>query len=488
MDETQTGLITLEKKLKTGKKQLTIGDAASISAINMDDAKHALDQLLEKYESRLKVTESGDLVYDFGKSLQRRGKKSLKEIWGEIKETTWKVFKFLFRIWITITLVVYFVIFLLLMIGLVVVSLSKGGDDDDSPFDSGGGGGMGFFKMYLIWDLFTDLFMYNTVSRRTIYRTDPRGYRYREYEPIGRKSRSGETKKGFVASVYDFVFGPPRVEPNPLENYKEVATYLREKKAVMVQSEIIGLAGWKKQEAEDFFTECLVKFNGKAEITDDGILYGEFEDLVRGNRDLSEEQEVEWYWDEYEAPYRQSGNNATRNVIIGGMNGVNLIFSFKIMQGWLLEILPSLPMDTAGLATIFLGYLPFIFSLIFFLIPGVRYFQNKKRNNKIHLNNIRKRLMKVIFHSQDGKVKEERLMQIVNQAEKGEEQLDREQVKTIMEDLIYDLDGELKVSEDGELAYHFESLKHEMDEIKIIRTKRKDDSSLGDVVFDTGNQ
>ena len=490
MDEIQTGLTTLEQKLKSGKKQLTIGDAASISAINMDDAKHALDQLLEKYESRLKVTENGDLIYDFGKTLQRRGKKSFKEIWEEVKATSWKVFKFLFRIWITITLVVYFVIFLVLMIGLVVVSLSKGGDDDDSPFDRGGsgGGGIGFFRMYLIMDLFSDLFMYNTVSRRTIYRTDPRGYRYKEYEPIGRKAKNGETKRSFVASVYDFVFGPQRVEPNPLENYKEVATYLREKKAVMVQSEIIGLAGWKKDEAEDFFTECLVKYNGKAEITDKGILYGAFDDLVRGNRDLSNEQEVEWYWDEYEAPYRQSGNKSTRNVIIGGMNAVNLVVSFKIMQGWLLEILPGIPMDTASLATIFLGYVPFVFSLIFFLVPGVRYFQNKKKNNKIHLNNIRKRLMKVVFQSPNGIVQEERLMQIVNQAEKGEEQLDRDQVKAIMEDLIYDLGGELKVSEEGELAYYFENLKEEMEEIKSIRASRRDDSNLGEVVFDSGNQ
>ena len=136
-------------------------------------------------------------------------------------------------------------------------------------------------------------------------------------------------------------------------------------------------------------------------------VYGAFDDLVRGNRDLSNEQEVEWYWDEYEAPYRQSGNKSTRNVIIGGMNAVNLVVSFKIMQGWLLEILPGIPMDTASLATIFLGYVPFVFSLIFFLVPGVRYFQNKKKNNKIHLNNIRKRLMKVVFQSPNGIVQEE---------------------------------------------------------------------------------
>ena len=484
MDETQTGLITLEKKLKNGKRQLTVGDAASLSAINMDDAKHALEALVEKYDSRLKVTENGDLIYDFGKSLRRRGKKSWKEIWSEVKDKAWTVFKFLFRIWITVMLVVYFVLFLVLMIGLVVISISRN-SDDDGGFE-GGGGGMNFFQMYLIMDLFTDLFMYRTVTRRTVYRTDPNGYRYKEYEPLGRKDKSGKTKKSFVASVYDFVFGPPRVEPDALENYREVAAYLREQKAIMVQSEVIGLAGHKKEEAEDFFTDCLVKFNGKAEVTDKGTLYGDFEDLVRGKAELDDTQ-VQWYWDEYEAPYRQTANSQMRNVIVGGMNGVNLFFSFKVMQGWLFDLLPGLPADTLATATIFLGIVPFVFSLIFFLIPTVRYFRNRKKNKEIHKHNIRKRLMKAIFNARDGQLPEETLMALVNQSEK-EEKLDRNQIKEIMEDLVYDLGGELTVGDSGELVYHFEDLRREMEEVKRLRAGKTSDGGLGEVVFDSGGE
>lgn len=481
MDETQTGLISLEKKLKVGKKQLTVGDAASITAINMDDAKHALDSLVEKYESKLKVTENGDLIYDFGKSLRRRGKKTFKEIWAEIKEKAWLTFKFLFRIWITVMLVAYFVLFLLLLIGLVVVSASKGGDDDGGY--EGRGGGMNPFQMYLIVDLFTDLFMYRTVTRRKVWRTDSRGYRYQEYEPLGRKSKKGENKKSFVASVYDFVFGPPRVEPDDLENYREAATYLREQKAVMVQSEVVGLSGLKRDDAENFFTECLVKYNGKAEITDKGTLYGNFDELVRGKAKLDETQ-VQWYWDEYEAPYRQTGNKSTRNMIVAGMNGLNLFFSLKVMQGWLYDLLPGVPLDTLEIASIFLGPVPFVFSLIFFAIPAVRFFKNKRRNEDIHKNNIRKRLMKAIFYAPGGQIEEERLMAIVNNSEK-EEKLDRDQIKDIMEDLIYDLGGELTVGNSGELVYHFEALKREMDEIDQIRNSKDDSQDLGKVVFDT---
>jgi hypothetical protein len=280
------------------------------------------------------------------------------------------------------------------------------------------------------------------------------------------------------------VFGPPRVEPDDLENYREVATYLREQKAVMVQSEVIGLAGWKRDEAENFFTECLVKYNGKAEITDQGTLYGNFDELVRGNAELDDTQ-VQWYWDEYEAPYRQTGNKPMRNAIVGGMNGLNLFFSFKVMQGWLYELLPGVPLDTLGTASIFLGIVPFVFSLIFFAIPTVRFFKNKRRNEEIHKHNIRKRLMKAIFYAPGGQIEEEALMAIVNTSEK-EEKLNRDQIKEIMEDLIYDMGGELTVTDSGELVYHFESLKRELEEIKKIRQDKEGGSDLGEIVFDTG--
>ena len=54
-----------------------------------------------------------------------------------------------------------------------------------------------------------------------------------------------------------------------------------------------------------------------------------------------------------------------------------------------------------------------------------------------------------------------------------------------MEDLIYDLGGELTVGDSGELVYHFEALKREMDEIDQIRNSKDDSQDLGKVVFDT---
>ena len=92
--------------------------------------------------------------------------------------------------------------------------------------------------------------------------------------------------------------------------------------------------------------------------------------------------------------------------------------------------------------------------------------------------------MKTIFNTPDGQIEEEKLMAIVNSSEK-EEKLDRDQIKDIMEDLIHDLGGELTVGDAGELVYHFEVLKREMDEIKQIRSSKDGSQDLGKVVFDT---
>lgn len=480
MDETQTGITTLEKSLKGGKRQLTLGDAASLSALDMDDAKRALDALVEKYDSKLKVTENGDLIYDFGASLHRRGEKTANEIWTEVQEKAWQVFKFLFRIGITVMLIVYFVLFVLILIGLVVASMSR--DDDDSD-----GGGLNFFQMYIIVDLFTDLFMYRTISRNVTYRTDEYGYTYKMYEPVGRiDKKSGKKKKSFVASVYDFVFGPPRFVHDVLSNYKEVAAYLRKEKAVMVQSEVVGLAGLKRDVAENFFTECLVKFKGNAEITENGTLYGEFNELVRGKAELDDTQ-VQWYWDEYEAPYQQSGNTTMRDSMVGGMNGLNLVFSVMVMNGFLYQVLPGFPTDILSMATTLLGIVPFTFSSIFFLIPTVRFFKNKKKNAEIRKQNIRKRLMKAIFYAKQGILSENELVELVNTSGK-EEKLNSAQTKEIMEDLVFDFGGELKMNENAELHYHFEDFKREMEEVQKIRANRKGDANLGEVVFDTGEE
>lgn len=492
------GLKKLETTLQKKVKPLTVGDAASLTGLNIDDAKRVLEALLAKYDCRLKVTENGDLIYDFGSRLQLRGEKTFKERWDEFLEWSWKAFKVFFKIWIVATLVIYFIIFLIILIAIILGALGSGND-------KGGGGSGGSASSssssnslfsWAIWDIFSGIFDSRTTTGRTYVDRDKRGYHYQHYEPRpstltklkqqqqGVQAVATEKEKDFIASVYDFVFGPPRVEFNPLENYMELASYLRMQKGLVVKSEIIALAGWTKDEAEDFFAEALARFNGKPEITENGILYGDFDELVR-SANQSNDTPVVWFWDEYEAPYEITGNTISMNVGISFMNMFNWAFGTFFTLAFFAGFEdPSIWEEMYGFwVCFFLGPVPFAFSTIFFLVPTLRIFRVWRLNKKRKIQNVRKRLMKVIFLNPTGVISAEALTKAANENNRGEERLDRATVEKVMNDLIFDLGGEMKITSNAQTEYHFEQIAAELQEIKRLRNQRGQ-TTLGKVIFE----
>ncbi|MDX2304707.1 MAG: hypothetical protein NW226_17995 [Microscillaceae bacterium] len=468
------GINTLEQRLKKSDRVFTLGDAAAITGFALDEAKETLDALMVKYDCRLKVTENGDLIYDFGKILHPRGERTWAEWWYGTKQWLWKAFMIVFKAWISITLVVYFVLFLVILIAFVVAMMAKN-DDNSSSSDSDFSG-----VFIFIGDIFRSIFFWNTVTGSTYYDRDPYGYPYQRYEP--RPSSFNKKKKGknFVASVYDFVFGPPRVEQSALANQQEVAAYLRKNKGLIVIPEIIGLAGWKADEAEDFFTDVIVRYKGDSKISENNVLYGDFYELAR-TQTSEADAKVVWYWDEYEPEYKLTGNTAGRNAGVIFMNLFNLFFSLIFLAG---ANSPELAGDSAGIL-IFLGWIPFIFSVLFFGVPLMRYFQIQPLQRKRHLNNIRKRLMKVIYHNASSEVPLSYLEQNVNAQNKGEEKLSRENIEQVMNQLIRDLDGEIDQNERGEIIYRFPRLIEEMQEVARLRNLRESGRNLGNIVFDS---
>jgi hypothetical protein len=493
------GVKTLETTLKSASKTLTVGDVASLTGLNIDEAKRVLEMMLAKYQCKLKVTENGDLIYDFGDGLHLRGEKTFKEYWNEFLEGAWIVFKIIFKIWIVVTLVVYFLIFLVILIAIIIGTLSS----SDSSSGSGGSSSSSSSSSssgfsWAIWDIFSGIFDSRTTTNRTYREKDKRGYEYQHYEPRQstlakiKKQRqqqqnevdSRKKDKGFIASVYDFVFGPPRVELHPLENYMEVASYLRKQKGVVVKSEIIGLAGWSKDEAENFFADCLARFNGKPDISDNGILVGDFEELTR-SANQGEDIPVVWFWNEYEAPYEITGNGGWSNTGIIFMNLFNLAFASFFTLGWLAGFDdPSVWEEIGGYwVGVGLGLVPFVFSFIFFLVPISRIFRVWRLNKKRRIQNIRKRLMRVIFQSARGVVTTESLTNAANANAHGEEALDKELVDKVMNELVFDLGGEMKINAQAQTEYHFESLSAELSEIAKIR-QQKGGVALGQIVFE----
>ncbi|MFK7799473.1 MAG: hypothetical protein AB8E82_18625 [Aureispira sp.] len=479
-DDPKTNLVVLEKYVqKNNTKQFTLEDASSVTGMPIIETEVAIKDLLGKYDSKLKVTENGDLIYDFGATLQRRHKKTWGERLQEFGQLLWKGFQVFYKLLTSLFLIIYFFIFLIFLIGLAVAS-----EDGDGIGDA----------IAILFRVFLSIFEWNTIMgyNRRYYRQDDYGYKYQHYQEKPRvlkgrrRSKNPKDQKSFVASIYDFIFGPPRVELDPLANNQEVATFLREQKGLISTSEVQALAGWRREEAENFMTECLALFNGEANISDNGTLYGDFGQLIRAKNRTGEEPVV-WYWDEYEPEHELTGNSKSRNGIIIAINTFNLIMSAVLLLG---GYLGPMGLGLGWLGTTVLGIFPLVYSLSFFLIPLLRWFRLRPLQRQQRELNIRKRLMKVVFQTYDQgtdyihEIPLDKLTEVANTQRTTEEKLDATTVDAVMRDTLSDLGGEAYLNKNNVIMYRFDLIAQELNDMDDLRAQKRTDTDLGDVIFE----
>lgn len=476
-------LALLEKHLRRGQRHFTLTEAAAMTGLAIDDARDALGALLHKYVCRLQVSEQGDLLYHFGDTLRRRGAKTVAERVDEVTAWLWKVFTVVYKAWIAVTLVVYFVIFLLILIALIIAASSRQSSRDrrsSSPIPS--------VHIGRLLHLFITIFHWRTITGTIDYQRDRRGYRYRHYQ--SQPGILNDAKKSFIAAVYDFVFGPPRVALDPLADLKEVAAYLQKNKGVVVASELIALAGGDFSQAERRLVDCVVRYRGDTKVSDNAVLYGEFDAILRVVGKV-EGGEIVHYWDEYEPEYELTGNSATRNLLIVVMNSFNLLFSLFVLGGALsnLEALGPGSQLSAFMASqgwvveLFLGWLPLTFSGLFFLIPLGRLLKIQALQRQRQLQNIRKRLYKVIFGRRGQPQTVREIVDTVN-SHASEEALSPQVVEDRMKELTLDLAGDMTVTETAQVQFTFPRIIRELQDIQQLRRHRRLDDTLGEIIAD----
>ncbi|MBX2842813.1 MAG: hypothetical protein KTR26_13665 [Flammeovirgaceae bacterium] len=494
------------KSINKNNTKLTVADASSITGLGIEESKSVLEILFEKYRCNLKVTENGDLIYDFGSKLFLRTKKTFKERMAEIKAYLGGLLMIVFKILITVVLLIYFVIFTVILILIIIAASSKNDSDSDSSSRRSGSGSS--FGNFMITQMFfselRSIFYWQTITGNTVYSKDRYGYRHKVYQP--RSTVMSKNKKSKVASVYDFVFGPPRVEIHPLENEKEAVSYITQNKGVITTNELMGLASWRKPEAENFFSKLLLNFDGEGKISENGTLFGDFYTLIR-KAGSQKNFPITWYWDEYEPEYEITGNSAGTNAaiiffalfnLVGGLLFLSTVISPEAASGILYNVNNSDNFLVQSiLGTLFsnpqqfafvLGWFPAFFFSSFLAYPLFRSFIIKKKNGKIHLENIRKRLLKEIYLSNSDKLNLEELTSLANARGENEEKLNKEEVQKMMDDLIYDLEGEMIVDDQAQILYDFSRFKIDLREIESLRKNRRPDNSLGDTMIESNNE
>lgn len=438
---------------QTALVRMTKADAVTWTGLPTAQAEPALKSLLRTYRSHLAVTEEGDLVYAFDPSLERRDRVTLMEKINKASLVVYRGFKFFFKIWIVVTLVAYVLAFLAMMMALLVVR--QGGDDRD---DRRGGGGFGFGSPWLWYWLLPDW-----AGPR--YGDDP-------YDPYSRRRRlPGRPKKKFYQAVFDYVFGPKEAPVDPRESDKRFLSYLQDHAGRVTASDVVALFGLSYQESEEELTRLLAEYDGEVEVASDGTLIYVFTELLKS----SGEKPAPWRyeWDRSFTVPALTGNTAGVNAAITGFTAFNLIAANTIGPAFLERF--HLMSDSAQFLV---SGFPLAFSVLFFAVPGVRAIGRSRRKKRAEAKKLKAALLKTIYAADRHQLDPDSTSAHVADSLGLPPAL----VRTRLDELHRDLDGDVTTREDGKVLYAFPRLEEEEAAARSARALHPAER-LGRVIF-----
>ena len=453
----EQALALVERKISGLKGELTPQDAATATGITVGEARDALTRLMELYVTRVTADAEGNVLFAFEMPLRRRGTKTAAEKWAEVKGSLWRGFKAFFKVWIGLMVIVYFVVMVVLLLAIMVAQSSN---DRDNRNRKRGGDDLVNGLMRGLMEGLRFAFWSRALSPAG-YAVDDYGYRYRKVTPPG-----GAKEKSFIIAIYDLALGPERAAPDPLADEQEVAAFLRAERGVITPAEIVGLSGASMEEAETRMADYLVRFNGEPTITDEGTVVGEFESFIGGTAAKADARIVP-YWDEYEAPYEHSGNSAGRNMAILAMVGFTMVVGIGLLAGGFNNLRVYGGFFGTGFAHVILGYIPIVFSLVYFLVAGLRLGVVKKQESARLERNREKKVMRAIFQQRLWRATADQIY--FSMVSLGEKELKKEQVTEILGKLLPKLQGELELGENGEGIYNFDRVRREVEAAERLR-------------------
>jgi hypothetical protein len=334
----------------------------------------------------------------------------MKRTWKAVRKGLYEVGKALFKAWIAVMLVGYFVVFAALALFAILASIAiafAGKGDRDN--DRGGGGLGGFYLATRLIDLFVRIWFYSELFKSPEDR----------YRDSLRRDAKRKERRPLHKAVFSFVFGDgdPNAGWDEIEK-KAVVAFLQANKGIITMPEFMALTGLPPAEADDRITRYLREFEGSPEVSDDGCLRFVFPGLLR----RADTRDRSWGG---AAPLQRleafSANPAKANRWFAGLNLANLAFGSYFLWGaltphapWLLQspsgrlslrggfdLFYNLVADLllrgylrvenpAALLGIGLGLVPILFAGFFFAIPALRKLRLERRNEAVKRGNLRR--------------------------------------------------------------------------------------------------
>ena len=482
--------------LKRTRGESTVADMVAGTGLPKYQVEQAAKAALDEYAGRLKVTESGELLYYFPSGMRstvRGAGPSLRRAWKAFARGSIKVLSFLFKIWIVAMLVGYFLAFLAICVAAIVFSIaasaaSRGGDNRGGDRDRGGG----FGGMYLVMRLFD--FLIRMWFWSSLLNSAGGGMRRQPQRPPGRP---------FYKSVFGFVFGDG--DPNKgweEEERKHIISYIRSHKGVLTLEEIMAMTGREPDSANSLVNRLLLEYEGEPGVTPDGTVVYSFPELMRTSGSTRVDGGMSAAGPAARRIVPFSENKPRTNAWIVFFNAFNLLFGayflgISLVQGaaaisktgpYLYSFVGSLLMQ-AGISPvpvieIALGFIPVAFSIVFFIVPLLRRMRLTRYNDSLRDEALRRRIMTQVLESPA-------------RVEPGDvrptgSNLDPRDLparsRRILDRLAAALKAEPVPLDKGQFAYKFSEIEREMADVETFRKGidlRKFD--VGKTVFDSGS-
>jgi hypothetical protein len=471
----------------------TVADIVAGTALPLQTVRELVPVAADEYSARLEVTESGEILYSFPRGFvsKRRG---FKARFGRFMEQFGKGLKIaaqtLFKVWTMTMLVGYFVLFMVIALGALMLSVAASSSNSSNNRSSRSGGGMGgMFFASSVFDMIIRIWFYSELTKSM----DRRRGGVPDKRPKGRP---------LYKAIFSFVFGDG--DPNADWDSREkqaVIAYLQANAGVISLPEFMTLTGKERGEAEERIASYCVEFGGMPEATEDGTVVYRFDELLlrADKRDRS--------FSAFSAPLKRlrsfSSNTKAMNGWFVAINTVNLLFggyffanalstghiltqahfeAASYLYGVVYVILSRLALNPLTLISVVLGIIPMVFSLLFWLIPALRYGGMKQHNETIKLENLRK--------DGYGRIWDKPLAvrsADINPAagECRPKNMAAAQDRVLKEMGAYAV-PDVEIGGAGETIYSFKELEREKTALQKYRSGIKPDSSdLGKTVFDS---
>ena len=472
-------IVTAFKKHKTG---LSLQDVSAQTGLSLAKVKELLPLAADEYSARLEVTESGEILYTFpqGTRSRYRGFRAvLRKSLFFVSQNALKALALLFKVWIMVMLIGYFVLFLVIALGTLVISASA----NSNRRRGGGNASMGLFNMFIRLWFYSELM---GASRR-------RGSSWSSLPQAGNR----EKKNPLHHRIFSFIFGDKDPNGDREEELKKAfIAFVRNNRGIISLPELMILSTLPPQEAETLMMELCAEFGGSPEVSGQGTLVYRFEEIMLSGTAPENPPALGTISAFYKKLESFSQNPAGMNTWFALINGLNLIFGVyflynSINVGSLIQepgmysnfyiILAQGGIDPLFFIQVVLGIVPLLFSALFWIIPALRSWLLSRKNESHRVDNFRSFCINRIWRTPEAFNAEGALPA---NDECHPRNLDKGRARVLKDISAYWM-PEITIGENQKEVFSFLNLKFEKEALQAYRSGSGPARDLGGIVFDS---